>query len=329
MPVPFLVPVIGALAGTAAAPALGMSAALAAGLGGGIATLAAGGTPQEALMSGITGGIGGALVPGIAGAAGQGAAAAAGQGATQAATQGATNAAAKMTAGQIAQSTAAASGGAATNQLTQEAIKKVAAEGAKKSINPMTAMTAMSMMGGGQSQPQPAAAAPSMSLPMRPGGGGAAPTSADAMQNFSQMEPGDIQMPQVQRNPGVEPVMKDSDDLNRIQLRFANGGLTSLAGDEMARRGMNSLPNLGDREQAYMMARREFAKGGYVEGPGTGTSDDIDAVIYQNGVPVQEALLSDGEFVMTEKAVKGAGNGDRNKGAAKMYQMMRQFEGAA
>ena len=278
-------------------------------------------------MSGITGSIGGALVPDIAGAAGQGAAAAAGQGATQAATQGATNAAAKMTAGQIAQSTAAASGGAATNQLTQEAIKKVAAEGAKKSINPMMAAQAGSMIMGPEPQTTPAPT-PGMNLPMR-AASGAAPSSADAMQNFSQMEPGELQMPPTQRNPGVEPVMKDSDDLNRIQLRFAKGGLTSLAGDEMARRGMNSLPNLGDREQAYMMARREFAKGGYVEGPGTGTSDDIDAVIYQNGVPVQEALLSDGEFVMTEKAVKGAGNGDRNKGAAKMYQMMRQFEGAA
>jgi hypothetical protein len=41
---------------------------------------------------------------------------------------------------------------------------------------------------------------------------------------------------------------------------------------------------------------------------------------------VQEARLSDGEFVMTADAVKGAGNGNRNAGAAKMYQMMNQFE---
>jgi hypothetical protein len=69
-----------------------------------------------------------------------------------------------------------------------------------------------------------------------------------------------------------------------------------------------------------------YAVGGYVQGPGTGTSDSIDAVILQNGRPVQEALLSDGEFVMTERAVRGAGNGDREKGAARMYEMMRQFE---
>lgn len=69
-----------------------------------------------------------------------------------------------------------------------------------------------------------------------------------------------------------------------------------------------------------------LAKGGMVKGPGTGTSDSIPAKIYQNGRPVREARLSDGEFVMTNRAVRGAGNGDRAKGAAEMYRMMRQFE---
>ena len=71
------------------------------------------------------------------------------------------------------------------------------------------------------------------------------------------------------------------------------------------------------------------AEGGFIEGPGTGKSDSINAAIYQNGGRVQEARLSDGEFVMTADAVKGAGNGDRSAGAAKMYQMMNQFEGMA
>ena len=69
--------------------------------------------------------------------------------------------------------------------------------------------------------------------------------------------------------------------------------------------------------------------GGYIEGPGTGTSDSIPATIYQNGGPVQEARLSDGEFVMTADAVKGAGGGNRNAGAAKMYEMMNQLERVA
>ena len=69
-----------------------------------------------------------------------------------------------------------------------------------------------------------------------------------------------------------------------------------------------------------------FAMGGFIEGPGTGTSDSIPAMIYQNGGPVQEAMLSDGEFVMTADAVRGAGGGDRAKGAAKMYEMMSRLE---
>jgi hypothetical protein len=57
------------------------------------------------------------------------------------------------------------------------------------------------------------------------------------------------------------------------------------------------------------------ANGGEVEGPGTGTSDSI------------PANLSDGEFVMTAEAVRNAGGGDRNMGAARMYDLMNRFEG--
>jgi uncharacterized protein (DUF433 family) len=53
---------------------------------------------------------------------------------------------------------------------------------------------------------------------------------------------------------------------------------------------------------------------GQVDGPGTETSDSI------------PAMLSDGEFVMTAKAVRGAGNGDRRKGAKKMYALMHRLE---
>lgn len=54
--------------------------------------------------------------------------------------------------------------------------------------------------------------------------------------------------------------------------------------------------------------------GGHISGPGHGTSDSI------------PARLSDGEFVMTAKAVRGAGSGDRMKGARKMYELMNKFE---
>jgi hypothetical protein len=71
---------------------------------------------------------------------------------------------------------------------------------------------------------------------------------------------------------------------------------------------------------------RGFAMGGEIEGPGTGTSDSIPAEIYQDGKPVQKAALSDGEFVMTANAVKGAGNGSRDRGVKRMYELMRRFE---
>lgn len=83
------------------------------------------------------------------------------------------------------------------------------------------------------------------------------------------------------------------------------------------------------REQAMMMAGGGIVSlnmGGRIEGPGTGTSDSIKAGIFQNGKKVQEARLSNDEFVMTNKAVKGAGNGDPDVGARRMYAMMDKFE---
>jgi len=56
---------------------------------------------------------------------------------------------------------------------------------------------------------------------------------------------------------------------------------------------------------------------GAIYGPGTETSDDI------------PAMLSDGEFVMTARAVRGAGDGDRERGMQRMYDIMRRFEGGA
>jgi hypothetical protein len=56
---------------------------------------------------------------------------------------------------------------------------------------------------------------------------------------------------------------------------------------------------------------------GPIDGPGTGTSDDV------------PAMLSDGEFVFTAKAVRNMGQGSRRKGAKKMYALMKKLEGTA
>lgn len=55
-------------------------------------------------------------------------------------------------------------------------------------------------------------------------------------------------------------------------------------------------------------------KTGQISGPGTEKSDSI------------PAMLSDGEFVMTAKAVRGAGGGSRREGAKRMYALMHRLE---
>jgi hypothetical protein len=63
-------------------------------------------------------------------------------------------------------------------------------------------------------------------------------------------------------------------------------------------------------------AAREYPrKNGPINGPGTGTSDSI------------PAMLSDGEFVFTAKAVRAMGEGSRRKGAKRMYALMKKLEG--
>ena len=74
--------------------------------------------------------------------------------------------------------------------------------------------------------------------------------------------------------------------------RYAAGGIASLA------QGSTKYPR----------------KTGPINGPGTGTSDSI------------PAMLSDGEFVFTAKAVRGMGKGSRRKGAKRMYALMKALE---
>ena len=75
---------------------------------------------------------------------------------------------------------------------------------------------------------------------------------------------------------------------------FADGGIASLA-----KGGPSNFPR----------------KNGQIDGPGTGTSDSI------------PAMLSDGEFVFTAKAVRNMGKGSRRLGAKRMYALMKALEG--
>jgi len=85
----------------------------------------------------------------------------------------------------------------------------------------------------------------------------------------------------------------------------------SNAGSSPFGSGQSRLGGLGAIGSLFMN------NGGEVNGPGTGTSDSV------------PARLSDGEFVLTAKAVRGAGGGDRDLGAARMYDMMSKLERVA
>ena len=80
---------------------------------------------------------------------------------------------------------------------------------------------------------------------------------------------------------------------------------------------LNDPEDLADYRREIQGGIATMYHGGEVNGPGTGTSDSV------------PARLSDGEFVMTAAAVRGAGGGDRDIGAARMYDMMSELEAQA
>lgn len=114
----------------------------------------------------------------------------------------------------------------------------------------------------------------------------------------------DLQTPGMQQ-PMAPPTnwMQALEEERRRQMQglgymtAANGGIAALA-QGGAPRHMSGYPR----------------RTGQIAGPGTETSDSI------------PAMLSDGEFVMTARAVRGMGNGSRKDGAKKMYALMHQLE---
>lgn len=111
-----------------------------------------------------------------------------------------------------------------------------------------------------------------------------------------------------------------SQDYNRQVDQFAKdmniGGFNQKFSRDIAAR-QNRVPK---RFAATGGGISKLNNGGFVNrdgpinGPGTGTSDDI------------PAMLSDGEFVMTAEAVRNAGGGSRKKGTEVMYGIMNNLE---
>jgi len=118
--------------------------------------------------------------------------------------------------------------------------------------------------------------------------------------------------------------LKDPDDAQRYREAMTEERRTMYDNDRMqsipgyAHGGaMVDHPEAKGAMYQHKKMGYDVAITGEVAGPGTGTSDSV------------PARLSDGEFVLTAKAVRGAGGGDRDIGAARLYDMMAELEATA
>lgn len=133
-------------------------------------------------------------------------------------------------------------------------------------------------------------------------------TQPDVLYNFPQVTPGGISEAAARgaRLPGGTTEPTTPAVLQRTPVEFNMPLATDALLEPKKFMNVGGIAALGDGGYP----RRT----GQIDGPGTETSDSI------------PAMLSDGEFVMTAKAVRGAGNGDRRKGAKKMYALMHRLE---
>ena len=129
------------------------------------------------------------------------------------------------------------------------------------------------------------------------------PTNPPEYVTLEDVMVGSSQAPQYYIPPPMAPGLPPAFALPQLQLPT----LAAQGGEMVTNRQ-------GMRNQALDAAGFP-RRSGYISGPGTETSDDV------------PAMLSDGEFVMTARAVRGLGNGSREQGVRKMYDMMRAFEG--
>lgn len=197
----------------------------------------------------------------------------------------------------------------------------IGAQGAASTMNPLSqlgrAMTGGNAAAGGaaanqMSQMARSAIAPGMGQP-----GGAGLTS---LFNLGPQGGGGS----ILSNPMVQALALQAMEPSEIKLTTPYEDRQLATGERRPDyRGTQAMDIRARRPGSYT---RRLAQGGYIEGPGTGTSDSIPAQIYQNGMPVQEAALSDGEFVLREKDVNAIGGGDPGVGAARLYALQRQFD---
>jgi hypothetical protein len=130
---------------------------------------------------------------------------------------------------------------------------------------------------------------------------------------------GAFDTPESEMPDGFEGFMNRRGNPERYALNFGgvrpmgSSGYTTYTPPPYVPPTYNAAQGSGPSGVAQEFPRMD----GPINGPGTGTSDDV------------PAMLSDGEFVFTAKAVRNMGQGSRRKGAKKMYALMKKLEGTA
>ena len=107
-------------------------------------------------------------------------------------------------------------------------------------------------------------------------------------------------------NPGNAEMYVEEDEEEEIYMPRAGGGLMRT-GYAMG----TEQPVIPSRDGSQLDFR---GIGGYQPHGAKEKKDDV------------RALLAQGEFVVTSDAVKGVGEGDRDLGAKRMYDMMHKYE---
>ena len=126
--------------------------------------------------------------------------------------------------------------------------------------------------------------------------------------------------PMIAGSPQEQAAVAGGQSLLAKNSSVAGGDMQDMAMKDQFGNYITAPPTPPQTKLMNMGGIASLRSGGYprrtgqINGPGTATSDSI------------PAMLSDGEFVMTAKAVRGAGKGDRRAGAKRMYALMNQLE---
>ena len=142
---------------------------------------------------------------------------------------------------------------------------------------------------------------------------GAAALAAKYQKDFNQQRT-DVNPQQTAGQAYFSTPLSERGSPEAVANRRLAGIMPSFNAATLARKTGISLEDAQNYLRSSYPGEVFAAMGGEIAGPGTGTSDSI------------PARLSDGEFVLTAQAVRGAGNGDRDLGAARMYDLMSRFE---